>query len=130
MINARLDVYLAGQGTTPSEHLEESVRWANAYLAAGADCVFVPGVVDASAIQPLTRQVQGPVNIMAFDGSLSVASLQALGVARVSLGSVLAQAAYSVAQWIAEEALVSSELAVFQEFRNGETFGHINGMMD
>ena len=130
VINSRLDVYLAGWGTTPSERLEESVRRANAYLAAGADCVFVPGVVDASTIQALTRQIQGPVNIMAFDGSPSVASLQALGVARVSLGSVLAQAAYSVAQRIAEEALAAGELAVFQEFRNGETFGHINEMMD
>ena len=130
VINARLDVYLAGWGTTPSERLEESVRRANAYLAAGADCVFVPGVVDPNTIQALTRQIRGPVNIMAFDGSPSVASLQALGVARVSLGSVLAQAAYSVAQRIAEEALASGELAVFQEFRNGETFGQINGMMD
>ncbi|MCP2325887.1 2-methylisocitrate lyase-like PEP mutase family enzyme [Hamadaea flava] len=40
-VNARIDTYLAGAGG-----LDETVERAIAYLAAGADGVFVPGVAD------------------------------------------------------------------------------------
>ena len=129
VINARTDVYLAGWGETPAQRLEEVVRRANGYLAAGADCVFVPGVTDEVTIRALVQRVQGPLNIMASAGCPSVSELEKLGVARVSLGSALTQAAYSVAQRIAQEALTSGELEVFAEFRNGETFGKINSLM-
>lgn len=129
VMNARTDVYLAGWGQTPGERLEEAIRRANAYLAAGADCIFIPGVTDALTIQALVKRVQGPLNIMALAGSPSVAQLEGFGVARVSLGSALTQAAYSVTQRIAQEALTSGKLEVFAEFRNGETFGKINRLM-
>ena len=115
VINARTDVYLAGWGETPAQRLEEVVRRANGYLAAGADCVFVPGVTDEVTIRALVQRVQGPLNIMASAGCPSVSELEKLGVARVSLGSALTQAAYSVAQRIAQEALTSGELEVFAE---------------
>jgi 2-methylisocitrate lyase-like PEP mutase family enzyme len=129
VINARVDVYMTGWGTTPEQRLEETITRANAYLSAGADCVFVPGVNDAATIQKLVQEIKGALNIMAFSDSLSVATLEALGVARVSLGPVLAQAAYAVTQRIAKEALGSGELEVFKEFRNGETFEKINSVM-
>jgi 2-methylisocitrate lyase-like PEP mutase family enzyme len=129
VINARVDVYMTGWGATPEQRLEETITRANAYLSAGADCVFVPGVNDAATIQKLVQEIKGALNIMAFSDSLSVATLEALGVARVSLGPVLAQAAYAVTQRIAKEALGSGELEVFKEFRNGETFEKINSVM-
>jgi 2-methylisocitrate lyase-like PEP mutase family enzyme len=130
VMNARTDVYLSGWGQTPEQRLEETVRRANAYLAAGADCVFVPGVTDAVTIQSLVEGIQGPLNIMAFADSPPVSELEGFGVARVSLGSVLAQAAYALAQQIAQEALNSGRFEVFAELRNGETFRKINSLMD
>src|SRR5262245_12276015 len=45
VVNARTDVFLREVGD-PSRRLAAAVERGNAYRAAGADCVFVPGVVD------------------------------------------------------------------------------------
>jgi 2-methylisocitrate lyase-like PEP mutase family enzyme len=128
-INARTDVFLYGLGSNPTERLEETVRRANAYLQAGANGVFVPGVADAPTIAQLVKRISGPLNTMAVAGSPSIAESSALGVARVSFGSALAQAAYSVAQRIAEEALGSGQLEIFGEYRSGATFAALNSLM-
>ncbi|MGK5553363.1 isocitrate lyase/phosphoenolpyruvate mutase family protein, partial [Actinomadura kijaniata] len=72
--------------------------------AAGADVLFVPGVVDPEVIRVL---VGGPLplNVMAHPGAPTVAELGALGVARVSVGSAIAQAAYGLAAAAARELL-------------------------
>jgi 2-methylisocitrate lyase-like PEP mutase family enzyme len=128
-INARTDVFLYGVGSDPTERLEETVRRANAYLHVGANGVFVPGVADAETIAHLAKRISGPLNTMAVSGSPSIAECKALGVARVSFGSALAQAAYSVAQRIAEEALGDGQLEIFGEYRNGATFRALNSLM-
>jgi 2-methylisocitrate lyase-like PEP mutase family enzyme len=99
-INARIDTYLRGVGG-----VEETVARARAYLAAGADGVFVPGVVDPGTIGSLVANIPAPVNIMAGPGALPIPDLAKLGVARVSLGSSVARAAYAVARRAAEDAL-------------------------
>jgi len=90
VINARVDVFLADGGARPqSELLEESVARAGAYLAAGADCVFPILLHDESTIGAFVQAVEGPVNVLAMPGAPPVARLAELGVARVSLGSLL-----------------------------------------
>ena len=76
--------------------LDECVRRANAYLAAGADCAFVPGAVDAATIGTLVRELDGPLNVvMGLTGnSLSLDDLRALGVRRVTVGGSIARATY------------------------------------
>ena len=59
----------------------------NAYRQAGADSLFVPGVVDGQIIGRLVKAVEGPLNILAGPGAPSVAELERLGVARLSFGS-------------------------------------------
>jgi 2-methylisocitrate lyase-like PEP mutase family enzyme len=54
--------------------------------AAGADCVFVLGLLDRDTIGALVRGIGGPINILATKGTPSIPELQA-GVARVSVGS-------------------------------------------
>jgi 2-methylisocitrate lyase-like PEP mutase family enzyme len=100
-INARTDVYLVGVGE-PSERLALTQRLAEVYADAGADSFFVPGVVDPEILKAL---VEGPlpVNAMVSPGALPVAQLAALGVARISLGSAIAQAAYGAADRVARE---------------------------
>ena len=47
--------------------------------------------------------IPAPVNMLAGPGAPSVAELSNLGVARVSLGSSVAEAAYAVARRVATE---------------------------
>jgi len=102
VINARTDVYLLQVGE-PSTRYDETIRRLSAYRDAGADCVFVPGLSDPVAIKRLVSDVKCPVNILAGPGSPSVKELQALGVARVSLGSGPMRAALGTLRRVAEE---------------------------
>lgn len=101
-VNARVDTYLRAVGD-PSTRLADTLARAAAYLTAGADGVFVPGVFDQDTISALTAGVAAPLNILAGPGSLSVAELGELGVARVSVGGLVALAAYAVTERIAGE---------------------------
>ncbi|HEX6360971.1 isocitrate lyase/phosphoenolpyruvate mutase family protein [Actinophytocola sp.] len=98
-INARIDTFLRGVGG-----VDETVARATAFLAAGADGVFVPGVSDPATIATLVKAVSAPVNVLAGPGAPSVAELAELGVARVSLGSSVAESAYAVVRRATEEA--------------------------
>jgi 2-methylisocitrate lyase-like PEP mutase family enzyme len=86
VLNARTDVYLEEVGN-PATRYEETVRRLSAYRDAGADCVFAPGVTDASIIARLTKDLHCPINILASPATPSAPELQKLGVARVSVGS-------------------------------------------
>ena len=109
-INARTDVFLAACGSQ-EEMTEEAIGRANRYVEAGADGIFVPGATSAESILTLTTAIPVPVNIMVGPGSLSVDELGRLGVARVSLGSGVAQAAYAVARRAAEELMSAGTYA-------------------
>jgi len=67
------------------------VRRANAYRAAGADCLFVPHVGDAETIGRLAREIAGALNVIAGPGAPSIPELERLGVRRASLGPRLIQ---------------------------------------
>ncbi|HEV3141489.1 MAG TPA: isocitrate lyase/phosphoenolpyruvate mutase family protein [Vicinamibacterales bacterium] len=102
VVNARTDAFLRGIG--PAEgRLDASIARGRAYLAAGADCVFVPGVTDRETIAALVQGIGGPINILAVAGSLPIPELESIGVARVSLGSGPSRAALSLMRDIARE---------------------------
>ncbi|WP_328992462.1 isocitrate lyase/phosphoenolpyruvate mutase family protein [Kribbella sp. NBC_01245] len=119
-INARTDVYLGGSG-----QLAEVMDRADAYADAGADVLFVPGVVDAEAIKVL---VSGPLplNVMVHPGALSVSELIDLGVARISVGSAIAQAAYGLAAAAAWEVLAEG---TYTRLENGMDYGELNELL-
>jgi 2-methylisocitrate lyase-like PEP mutase family enzyme len=102
VINARTDVYLARVGPE-AERFDHALRRAAAYLAAGADCIFVPGVRDAETIGRLAAAIRGPLNVLAGPGTPPVAKLASLGVARVSAGSNPMRAALTAARRAVEE---------------------------
>ena len=89
-INARTDVFLRKVG---DEHarVEETVRRAALYTAAGADGIFVPGVADVDTIRRLAAEVGAPLNVLGGPGTPTAPELRALGVARVSVGPGLAR---------------------------------------
>ncbi|HEX8733101.1 MAG TPA: isocitrate lyase/phosphoenolpyruvate mutase family protein [Ktedonobacterales bacterium] len=104
VINARVDVYLHGEGDA-EQRLAEAVRRAIAYREAGADCVFPIGLSDATTIGELVRAVGCPVNILAGPHTPTIPELAQLGVARVSVGGGFARVALGAARRAAEELL-------------------------
>jgi 2-methylisocitrate lyase-like PEP mutase family enzyme len=86
----RTDGLLAGAS------VDECIDRANAYLAAGADCAFVPGAADRDTIGRLVAELDGPLNVvMGLSGNrLSLNELADLGVRRVTVGGSIARALY------------------------------------
>jgi 2-methylisocitrate lyase-like PEP mutase family enzyme len=103
-VNARCDVYLKQLGAAESRLVEAERRLAR-YVAAGADGVFVPGLVDLAGITHLAAVAGAPLNVLAFAGAPSVPALAEAGVARVSIGCGPMQATLGLARRIAEEVL-------------------------
>lgn len=124
VVNARIDVYVFGAGA-PETRFDATVQRAQAYFAAGADCVFVPGVIDADTIGGLVHAIGGPLNVMAMPGAPDVARLAALGVARVSVGPAIAAAALGATRRAALELLGAG---TYRELEAGVPFGEANGM--
>lgn len=101
VINARTDAFILQRPAAIA--LEESISRGNAYLEAGADCVFVPHANDRATIAALVAGISGPINILGGPQTPSISELQELGVARVSIGGSLARAAMKFVKDAVEE---------------------------
>jgi 2-methylisocitrate lyase-like PEP mutase family enzyme len=110
VINARTDVYLFEVGEPAGRFADVRAR-AEAYAEAGADCLFVPGLLDLDTLAALVEASPIPVNAMAVPGGPSVAELGGAGVRRVSVGTTIAQAAYAVARRAARDLLADGRYA-------------------
>jgi 2-methylisocitrate lyase-like PEP mutase family enzyme len=88
VLNARIDTY-RHSGPDP---FRDAVRRANLYADAGADCVYPILLSDEAAIAEFVARSGCPVNVLADLGA-PVARLATLGVARISVGPRLYQAA-------------------------------------
>jgi 2-methylisocitrate lyase-like PEP mutase family enzyme len=124
LINARTDVYLFQVGDVRAR-LSAAVERARLYRRAGADCVFVPGVVDIRTIAELVKAIEGPLNIMAMPGAPSAKQLGEIGVARVSVGPWIAQAALATAQRAARELI---EQGTYTSLEASLPFAELNAM--
>jgi len=91
VLNARVDVLLLGGGD-----FDEAIARANAYLAAGADCVY-PYTEDPGHVAPLVEGIAGPINVVLAERMPPVTELEQLGVARITWGGRLAALAYDEA---------------------------------
>ncbi len=114
VINARTDLYLYPTDDEESR-FTETVRRGNAYLEAGADCVFPIGASDATTIGNLARAIHGPLNVLAGPHTPTVPELAGLGVARVSVGGGLARVALGAARRAAQELLEHGTFATMSE---------------
>ncbi|MFC4639902.1 isocitrate lyase/PEP mutase family protein [Deinococcus hohokamensis] len=85
-LNARTDTYLLGVGATAHDRLEETLRRGRAFLEAGADSLFVPGLTDLATVRTLRTELGRPLNLMGGPGAPSVPALHSAGASRVSLG--------------------------------------------
>jgi 2-methylisocitrate lyase-like PEP mutase family enzyme len=85
---ARADGLLTGE-----YDFGEALRRLQAFEAAGADCLYAPGLKSAEDVRILTKTLTKPLNVLAIGAmsQLSQSDLAALGVARISLGAALAR---------------------------------------
>jgi 2-methylisocitrate lyase-like PEP mutase family enzyme len=86
-LNARTDVFFqAGPDRHDEGMVAAALERGRAYADAGADGLFVPGVVSERLIGLLVEGSPLPVNIMAGAATPPAARLAELGVARISHG--------------------------------------------
>lgn len=90
-VNARTDTYLRTT-VAPERRVAETLARAERYGAAGANGIFVPGLVEAAAIREIAAGVRLPLNVLARIGLPDAAALAALGVRRLSAGSGIQEA--------------------------------------
>jgi 2-methylisocitrate lyase-like PEP mutase family enzyme len=91
-----VDTYLRAVGD-PAGRLAETLARATAYVEAGADGVFVPGL-GLDEIEPFVQAVEAPLNVLYAPG----VNLAERGVARISTGSLLFRAALGATVRFAE----------------------------
>ncbi|HUZ12978.1 MAG TPA: isocitrate lyase/phosphoenolpyruvate mutase family protein [Caulobacteraceae bacterium] len=97
VLTARSEGFIRGR-----PDLDETIRRLQAFAAAGADCLYAPGLRQEEQIRAVVAAVAPkPVNVLS--PGLPVASLAALGVRRISVGGALAAAAYGEALHAARE---------------------------
>jgi len=114
VINARTDVFLAQIGE-PATRFERACERLQAYIGAGADCVFLPGLADENVIRRVVETLKFPLNILAGANLPTLPRLHELGVARVSVGSGIMRASLGLTRRIAQELKTSGTYAALLE---------------
>jgi 2-methylisocitrate lyase-like PEP mutase family enzyme/ketosteroid isomerase-like protein len=112
-VNVRTDVFLRDIATGAAA-IEEVLRRAELYRAAGGDGLFVPCLSEASAIRTIVKAIAPmPLNVMLVPGLPDIDSLRKLGVRRLSAGSAIAQATLGLTEHLARDFLAGSWSEMF-----------------
>lgn len=91
MLTARTEGFIRGR-----PDLAETIRRLKAFVDAGADCLYAPGIKGRDEITAVVEAAAPkPVNmLMGWAGALTVEEIASLGVRRISVGGALARAAW------------------------------------
>jgi 2-methylisocitrate lyase-like PEP mutase family enzyme len=106
VINARVDAWIRSTADEP-RRFADALRRAQAYLAAGADCIYPIGLGDTAELEAFVRELDAPVNVGARPGMPGLGELARIGVARVSMATRLATIALGAADAAAQTVLSS-----------------------
>ena len=98
VLTARAENHIRG-----NPDLEDTIARLHAYEAAGADCLYAPGLRTVDEIRTVCAAVTRPVNVLAL-GGLSFAEIVDAGAQRVSVGGGLT--------WVAVGAFAESARAI------------------
>jgi 2-methylisocitrate lyase-like PEP mutase family enzyme len=91
-VNARVDSFWFHE----DDALDPVLARARAYVDAGADGIFLPGLTNPQLVEAVTAALPVPVNLLAIPGT-TPAQLGAWGVRRISSGSLPYRAAVQAA---------------------------------
>ncbi|EJG5926783.1 isocitrate lyase/phosphoenolpyruvate mutase family protein [Salmonella enterica] len=112
VINARTDTYL---NSSLMDKIKETLTRASIYEAAGADCLFVPGVSDLNEISKISSSIKLPLNVLNLPDIANTEKLRMAGVNRFSLGNS-----------VFDDMLAYIERTVAQTSDNGDYANHYN----
>jgi 2-methylisocitrate lyase-like PEP mutase family enzyme len=92
VFTGRAECFLVGR-----PDLDETIRRLKAYAAAGADCLYAPGLRTREQIEAAVKAVAPkPFNLlMPANLGFTVADIAAMGVRRISVGGTLARVAWA-----------------------------------
>jgi 2-methylisocitrate lyase-like PEP mutase family enzyme len=121
LLTGRCEGFLVGQAD-----LDMVIDRLKAYSAAGADCLYAPGIKTREQISAVVKAVHPkPVNLLIGASGLSVAEAADLGVRRISVGGSLARSAWAGFMTAARE---MAENGTFTELSKGYPGGELNRM--
>jgi 2-methylisocitrate lyase-like PEP mutase family enzyme len=99
VFTARTEGFIRGR-----PDLDETIRRLQAFAAAGADCLYAPGIRTREQIEAVVKAVAPkPVNLLVSTAALTVAEIAAMGVRRISVGGTLARVAWTALMRSARE---------------------------
>lgn len=102
MINTRtcaIWLNVAGE----KESLDLALARGNAYRKAGADCIFVPGLLNEETIIQLVNGIGSPINTILNPKFHDMEGLRRIGVRRLSVGSGLVRSVFNHLLELAED---------------------------
>jgi 2-methylisocitrate lyase-like PEP mutase family enzyme len=122
MLTARSEGFIAGR-----PDIDETVKRLKAFSAAGADCLYAPGIRTPEQIRAVVAAAAPkPVNLlMGASGDITVETIAPLGVRRISLGGGLARAAWG---GLMRAAKPLAEAGRFDGLNDAANGGEINGL--
>jgi methylisocitrate lyase len=123
LLVARSEGFIVGR-----PDLGETIRRLTAFAAAGADCLYAPGLRELDTIADVVRAVAPkPVNVLVGGDFATVAQLADLGVRRISVGGALARTAWTGFLAAAREIAGSG---TFHSFAQTVSHSELNGLFD
>jgi 2-methylisocitrate lyase-like PEP mutase family enzyme len=126
VLTARCEAWLVGD----ADPLRTSLDRLIAFAAAGADCLYAPGVTKPDEIAAIVKAVAPkPVNVLVSTNNcdITVSQLVDLGVRRVSVGAALARVAWGA---FIESARRIKETGSFQDFAGAAPFNELNDLFE
>jgi 2-methylisocitrate lyase-like PEP mutase family enzyme len=98
VLTARCENHLHGVND-----LDDTIARLKAYVAAGAEVVYAPGLADIDQIAAVVQATAVPVNVLILPGGPSVDQLAGAGVRRVSTGGMLSRISHGAMVAAAEK---------------------------
>lgn len=113
VVTARADGLLHGE-----RDVDSILQRLEAFVAAGADCIYAPGLTDVRGIEEAATI--GALNVLALPGVPPIDDLARLGVRRVSVGGALAGVAYEAFRSQAQHLLQSGHYSYLEKMLSPE----------
>ena len=111
VLTARCENHLHGVND-----LDDTITRLQAYVAAGAEVVYAPGLIDLGQIAAVVTAVGVPVNMLILPGGPSVTELGDAGARRISTGSLLSRISHGAMVAAAERLRDNGAIARTEPF--------------
>lgn len=108
--------------------LAETIRRLQAFAAAGAHCLYAPGLASETEVRAVVEACHPhPVNVLVWSPGFTVQQLADLGVRRVSVGGALAKVAWAAAMHSARQILETGSFESFGPLKDMEKMSDFLG---